>query len=169
MQTQITVSNNLRELVNTNAIVRETINTPPWHMGWFIASGLSSHQTGAALDVSLGRVRDYEFRLAGDFVFMDITNHVIHFMPSEMHELSPQAVVFARAISINSADSIRGVPHAETFTSGALALQGYFVDVGFLPLASEWWHFDDPEAMRVARSLGIRGEFFIDTAYSTAP
>ena len=169
LSTQRVVSNNLRDLINVNETVRETINTPPWHIGWFIASGVSSHQRGSALDVSLRRIAEYEIRAAGDFIYKEVIGGSEHFMPSAIHELSPEAVVFSRPVNVGPNTPTDGLPFADTFTSGAMILQNYFLNAGFTPLASEWWHFDDPVANSVAASLGINGDFFIDTVYSRIP
>jgi len=168
LETQRSVSNNLQNLINSNEMVRSAINNPPWHVGWFIASGVSSHQRGAALDVSLAIVDDYELKITGDFIFKNITAFTMHQMPSEMHELSPQAVVFAHPVAAN-ATMLGEVPFADSFTSGAMTLQSYLFEVGFLPLASEWWHFDDFESNSAAAALDITGNFFINTVYSMAP
>jgi len=37
------IVSNLQNLINTNAQVRDAINTPPWHIGWFISTSISSH------------------------------------------------------------------------------------------------------------------------------
>ena len=43
----------LKELKNSNEIVNSGINKNGWSEGWFISQGISNHQRGIAMDVSL--------------------------------------------------------------------------------------------------------------------
>ena len=165
-ETQQNIVNNLRNLMDNNQEVRVAINAPPWGMGWFVSVGLSNHQRGAAVDASLGRVISKEARLSGNFIFFEITEFEEYTMPTLMHELSPQAAVFRNPVSVTTTSAIAGIPLADTITEGAVLLQGYFAEVGFTPLASEWWHFDDREGARIASGLGINGQFFTERIYS---
>ena len=152
-ETQQKVVSNLRYLMNTNEEVNSAINTPPWSINSFIATSISNHQRGAAIDVSLGKVVSLETRASGGFAYIHITESDEYDMPSPMHELSPQA----------AASRI-------TDSSGAARLRGYCVDeVGFRPISSEWWHFNDPEGIQVATRNGIDGAFSAYSIHSMAP
>jgi D-alanyl-D-alanine dipeptidase len=163
---QQSVVSNLNALMDSNSGVRRAINAPPWSLGWFISTGVSNHQRGAAIDVGLGRVTDYEIRTSGSYAYTHITAFERHAMPTPMHELSPLAAAFTRPVPSSCADAWRTAALTSAMTEGAILLQGYLTDAGFTPLASEWWHFNDLEGVRVANDIGIRGEFFISTNYS---
>jgi len=165
--TQRSVVNGMNALMDANSEVRTDITAPPWSLGWFISTGISNHQRGAAIDTSLGRVNAMETRASGEFIFMEITEFEDYVMPTPMHELSPRAAIFSRPMTINSAAELANAPFAETITEGALLMQGYFATVGFMPLASEWWHFNDRASLTAISDFGHNGDFFIDRIYST--
>jgi len=151
-QVQRHIVNSFSELINANADVRRAVNTPPWSINWFISTGISHHQRGAAVDVSLARVDAYEIRFYGDYAYMHITGFVEYEMPTAMHELSPGAAALQRP----------GGRVADTMTEGALMMQELFLRYGFTLLASEWWHFNDPIAVQNANNWGMRGEFLLE-------
>jgi len=167
--TQQSVVSNLQGLMNNNANVRRAINAPPWSLNWFISTGISNHQRGVAFDVGLGRVIAQETRTSGAYIYTHITTHKRHVMPTLMHELSPLAVTFAYPVSSTCPNTWRAATPADSMTEGALLLQGYLTNVGFIPLASEWWHFNDPYGIRIANDARINGEFFTDAVYSKPP
>jgi len=166
---QLIAAENLQQLMNVNATVNRTVNTPPWSMGWFIATSLSNHQRGAAVDASLAVIVSYQQRSTGDFSYILITDHDRYEMPTAMHELSPSAAIFRNPVSTTSPTAWRGVQLLPTVTDGVVLMQGYLTDAGFTPIASEWWHFNDLEGIGVARSIGSRGEFYVSTVYSVVP
>ena len=85
--TQQSVVSNLRVLMDSNARVRSAINTAPWGLSWFIATGTSNHQRGVAIDAGLGRIISYETRTSGMFYYIRITDFERFTMPTPMHEL----------------------------------------------------------------------------------
>jgi len=50
-----------------------------------------------------------------------------------------------------------------------LRLHNLFVNAGFAPLASEWWHFDDTEGRDTIRGNGITGNFYLRNCVSKEP
>jgi D-alanyl-D-alanine dipeptidase len=166
---QQSVVRNLRVLMDSNPAVQRAINTPPWNMSWFIATGTSTHQRGAAIDAGLGRILSSETVISGVYVYLYITAFEEFPMPTPIHELSPSAAAFIRPVSSSSPDAWKTVPFTNTMTEGAILLHGYLTGAGFTPLASEWWHFNDLENTAVAIDLGITGEFFINRTYSRPP
>ena len=157
--TQRRVVAGLQALMSENRTVRSGINTYPWSAGWFIAHGISVHQRGAAIDASLARVIAYEVRtMPGSGVqYRKITQIEYYEMPSQMHDLHPRAASLAHPNRTALAPGI---------TEGAIFLRNYFIDAGFTPIASEWWHFSDARGNQTARSHGMSGEFFTATIYS---
>ena len=167
---QRAVVSGMQGLMNTNPRVRNYIETPPWHLGWFISTGLSNHQRGSSIDASLGRVRSWELRQTGDFIFTHITGFVEYMTPTDMHELSPMASIVDTPINISTTQILRDtVPMRYSVTSGVVSMQNYFAQAGLTPLASEWWHFDHTPSRNAAASMNILGEFYTETIYSVPP
>ncbi|MCL2221205.1 MAG: SH3 domain-containing protein [Oscillospiraceae bacterium] len=164
--TQRLVVENLSALMAENPAVDRGINTPPWSISWFISTGISNHQRGAAVDVSFAFVLERETRVAGRFAYIYITNYEQRIMPTEMHELSALAASLEEPVA---GHAWRDVFTARSMTQGSRLLRTYFTEAGFTPVASEWWHFDDREGSAIARSYGLQGDFFIDSIYSFEP
>ena len=160
--TQQLVVNRLNELMRANTYVRAALNTPPWSPTWFISHGVSHHQRGAAVDVSLARVVDYAIAYTADFLYdyRRILNFVMYPMPTAMHDLHPAAATFTAPGSN---------VFASTMTEGAKLMHGYFTRHGFTPLASEWWHFTDLRGADAARGLYVMGNFFTESILSFPP
>lgn len=159
--TQRDIVNGLDELIRENYYVRTTLNTYPWSPTWFISHGVSSHQRGAAVDASLARVVSYNPNrrfIRGLFhEYREITEYVMHPMPTRVHDLHPRAAAFTGP---------RSYTLTETMTDGAILLQRHFTRYGFSPLASEWWHFNDTQGVELARYLNITGNFYTESIMS---
>jgi len=162
------IAKELKALAAANEEVREGMKPSVWGINWFIAGGLSSHQRGSAIDVSLADVRETVEKTAGDFAYVRVESYFLHSMPSPIHELSAVSVVFAYPVS-SSLTGWVGVPLSEGMKESAAAqkLQKYCTDAGLTPLASEWWHFDDLYSnKRVANS---NGNYYLTENYSLPP
>ena len=159
----------LEELMESNEEVDNAINDGPWNINWFIATSLSNHQRGVAIDASLGKILSYEVKQIGESPYIGITEFEEYSMPTSMHELSPLAAALVKPVSSRSRDAWREIPLSDTMTPGAVLLQNYFDEAGFTPLASEWWHFNDLEGAIVSTDLGIVGSFFIEGILSVLP
>ena len=172
-QTQQRAVDGMRELMEHSYVARTNINNSGWSLTWFVSTGLSNHQRGAAIDISIGTVRNYEYRRVGDFIYRHILEHRAHIMPSRMHELSPWAAIFDAPRTATLAQIINGtVPLTENARlPGVEALHQAIAGAGtaFTPLASEWWHFNHTASITSANAMGMRGEFFVETVYSWAP
>ena len=166
---QVNIRSTLQALMNDNAAVHNGINTGGWRMSWFISTSVSTHQMGAAVDASLVRIIDYEVRTTGGYAYKVITSYEDYPMPTTVHELSAQAVVLRHGVQWNRTTGWGNVPFADTMTEGAKALHYIFVNAGFIPLASEWWHFDDMDARNAIRGRGINGNFHIKNSASEEP
>lgn len=124
-------------LYNTNAEVKQNINTLidngksyGWGQSWFLAQGTSTHNTGAALDVTL----------------VDIETREEIAMQSPMHELSTLSCKYTSGSSNE---------FVSTMTEDAINLDLIFTEAGMTGLASEWWHFQDNSGY--SRILGKTG------------
>jgi len=164
--TQRNIVQNMETLLASNDDVRKALTTPPWELSWFVHTGISNHQLGVAFDVSLGRVISQEIKTVGGIDYTAVT-YELYDMPTVIHELSPSSSIFQSTFIIESRYEWREVPFADTATDGTLRLIDYFDSAGFTPLASEWWHFNDLDGMKSANEIGIMGDFFTETTYST--
>ena len=160
---------NLRFLYETDPVVRAGISTPPWNIRWFLARSPYNHQRGTAIDVSLGRIDHYEIRVTGDYAFINISGYTAFPMQTPMHELSIAAVVFRTPAHARSLTAWRDAEFAETATPGTILLHRYLTDAGLIPLASEWWHFNDLVHTDFAVEVNITGEFVTERSYSRPP
>ena len=167
-QTQTAVAQALQALAAENETVRAGIDTEPWSIGWFIAAGVSNHQQGYAVDVSLARVIATSAETCGPYAYTRVTGYEELAMPTAMHELSAAAASLAEPVASRDPDAWRQADPAPAMTEGALLLQSYCVAAGLTPLASEWWHFNDLDRLAVVDS-SWRGEFALAENVSRAP
>ena len=158
--TQMAVVNGLAQLANVDPEVNAGLSTSPWSMDWFIAAGVSGHQRGYALDVSMVKAHAAETRYTGLYPYLYVTGYEDYEMPTAMHELSIAAIS-----SLSPSDS----QLSETMTEPAIALRNYFISSGLSPLASEWWHFEDPAAMQAASANPSDGKYSVTECLSRVP
>ena len=159
-ETQIAVANAMTQMARVDPEVKAGISTPPWSIDWFIATGVANHQQGYALDVSMVKVYETGINYVGSYPYLRATNFEEYAMPTAMHELSMAA---ASTISPSSSQL------SETMNEPAIALRGHFTASGLSPLASEWWHFNDFDAMRIASSNPSDGKYYITECLSRQP
>ena len=159
----------LRELIENNEAVDEAINAGPWNISWFMATTISNHQRGAAVDASLGKILSFEIIRAGEVFFAKKVTYEEYDMPTDMHELSPLAISLTSPVTSRDRDAWREIPDAATMTPGAVLLRSYFDKAKLTPIASEWWHFNDLDGVEAAKEIDIAGVFFIDEILSASP
>ena len=157
-QTQIAVAEALSALAETDETVRAGIASEPWSINWFIATGVSTHQQGCAVDVSLARVTAVEEDTCGPYVYTRVAAYEELEMPTAMHELSSAAASLTRPVASTNLTAWQEVKPAASMTEAALALGSYCTAAGLTPLASEWWHFNDLDRLVVADE-SWRGDF----------
>lgn len=167
-QTQLAVSNALETLAAENEQVRAGIATAPWSIGWFIATGVSNHQQGYAVDMSLARVKESAVEICGPYTYTHVTNWEELEMPTVIHELSAAAASLSRPVASSDLTAWRQVGSTSTMTEGALLLRDYCVAAGLTPLASEWWHFNDLDRLMLVEN-SWRGEFTLSENASRIP
>lgn len=108
-----------------------------WGKGWFLAQGLSSHNTGAAIDVTLC-----------DNATKEECN-----MPTNMHELSTKAIKYFCSYYPKTSDY-----YSKEMTKDAERLDRYMTNAGMTTLASEWWHFQEQDGyIRIANATNLKG------------
>ena len=168
-ETQMKVSSSLSKLMESNKEVNLGITTPPWNKSWFIATQLSNHQRGVALDVSLVKVKDKEYKYCGSYAYFVISEYEEYKMPTPMHELSRAAATFTTPVSSKSKTAWKSATLSPTMTSGAKKLQNYFTSHDLTPLASEWWHFDDLDAKEMTKNNSSNGKYYLKECLSEVP
>ena len=155
---------------NANPHIKANLSTPQWNISWFVASGISNHQRGYAVDASLAKVLIQEYAKTGSYHYKQITRADYYEMPTPIHELSIESIVYTRPVQIESLDAWRTAEYSEGMQNNLPArnLQKYFTDAGFTPLASEWWHFNDLHTLFGITNL-CGGDFEIKDCFSIPP
>lgn len=169
MDTQKAVCDNLKELEASESAVRNGIVGSGWSENWFIAQGISNHQRGYAMDVTLVEVKETEICTSGNYAYVNVSKYEEVQMPTKIHELSDASIALAYGVKSSSATAWKDVPLANTMNDVAIRLQNYCVNAGFTPLASEWWHFNDLDAKNNAGGSLSDGEYFLQTNLSVIP
>ena len=168
-EVQMKVSASLTKLMESNEEVKLGITTTPWDKTWFIATQLSNHQRGVALDVSLAKVKDKEYKYCGSYAYFIVSKYEEYEMPTQMHELSSAAARFTSPVSSKSKTAWKSAKLAPTMTSASIKLQNYFTSHDLIPLASEWWHFDDLDAREMTKNNSSNGRYYLTECLSEVP
>ena len=126
------IAQKLSDLYSRDSIVKNGIDFSTgesgtqynWGQGWFLAQGLSTHNVGSAIDVTLYK----------------LSNNSEVIMPTAMHELSTAAIKY---YSPEAPKDSTGYSTGMKNNEDARRLDNYMTSVGMGTLASEWWHFQD--------------------------
>ncbi len=169
LDVQRSVSTQLAELRKENSTVRVGIDASPWGIAWFIANNISTHQLGAAMDVSLAKISTITWRKCGEYLYRQITGYELCQMPTDMHELSVAAVSMEQPVNSSSPTAWKNIKPAPSMTDAALRLRDYCTNAGLSPLASEWWHFNDLETKVAIGNMFVSDVFYINSCYSKIP
>jgi D-alanyl-D-alanine dipeptidase len=159
----------LTNLAAADPEVMAGINTYPWDTNWFIATNVSNHQMGYAIDVTLAKITEQQEIVIGDYAATAITGYTEYTMPTTIHELSMASATFTGPVKSSSPTAWRQATLADTMNEAAILLQRYSTEAGLTPLASEWWHFNDLDARFATEGNSSRGEYLLDATISEAP
>ncbi|WP_107994731.1 SH3 domain-containing protein [Trichococcus paludicola] len=159
----------LTNLAATDPEVMAGINTYPWDTNWFIATNVSNHQMGYAIDVTLAKITEQQEIIVGDYAATAITGYTEYTMPTTIHELSMASATFTGPVKSSSPTAWLQSTLADTMNEAAILLQRYCTDAGLTPLASEWWHFNDLDARFATEGNSSKGEYLLDATMSEAP
>ena len=159
----------LTNLAATDPEVMAGINTYPWDTNWFIATNISNHQMGYAIDVTLAKITEQQEIVIGDYAATAITGYTEYTMPTTIHELSMASATFTGPVKSSSPTAWLQATLADTMNEAAILLQRYCTDAGLTPLASEWWHFNDLDARFATEDNSSKGEYLLDATMSEAP
>ncbi len=180
---QSAVRDGLSSLIDNDSTVAADMKKASgmgYGQSWFISGGTSGHQAGLSVDMTLAKGDPeelYEYNLDG-VTYRKYEVWTEYDMPSAMHELSSDAVRFQKPASSTAMPSNLEDWTADFASSeGAKRLQKYCTDAGLIPLASEWWHFNDPNLAIImakgqyAKSVPIHtaGNYIFESAPSVCP
>ncbi len=168
-EVQMNVSSALTNLMNSDEEINNLINTKPWDKTWFIATVLSNHQRGIAMDVSLVKVKSAKYDSCGNYNYVKVDDFEEYKMPTAMHELSSLAATFTSPVSSKSKTAWKNAKYASSMNLPAKNLQKYCTNNGLCPLASEWWHFNDLDAREAVGNKDGKGKFYIKEVLSAIP
>ncbi|MFZ2370308.1 MAG: SH3 domain-containing protein, partial [Trichococcus flocculiformis] len=156
----------LTTLAAADPEVMAGINTHPWDTNWFIATSISNHQMGYAIDVTLAKITEQQEFVIGDYTATAVTGYTEYTMPTTIHELSMASATFTGPVKSSSPTAWLQANLADTMNEAAILLQRYCTDAGLTPLASEWWHFNDLDARFATEDNSSKGEYLLDATMS---
>lgn len=159
----------LTTLAAADPEVMAGINTHPWDTNWFIATSVSNHQMGYAIDVTLAKITEQQEIVIGDYAATAITGYTEYTMPTTIHELSMASATFTGPVKSSSPTAWLQATLADTMNEAAILLQRYSTEAGLTPLASEWWHFNDLDARFATEGNSSKGEYLLKATMSVAP
>lgn len=168
-ETQKKIVDNLWQLIHSELIVEERLTKNGWSLDWFVNTGVSNHQRGIAIDASLGKVDKIENKYMDSYIYQVVTAYTEYEMPTIIHDLSLEAVTFKQPVASRSKTEWINAELSDLMNEQAKLLQYYFTSVGFTPLASEWWHFNDLDSYDFMKSIGNHGEYSIESLKSKTP
>jgi D-alanyl-D-alanine dipeptidase len=166
---QMTIVRALRKLASENKTVMAGISTPPWTLSWFASTKLSNHQRGGAIDVSLAKVVKSEPAVSGAYGYTRVTEERRLTMPTPIHELSMTSAAFSGPVNSKSRTAWRQAAPASAMNDAAIRLQTYCAKAGLTPLASEWWHFNDLDALDLTSANPSTGGYTLSKCLSASP
>lgn len=169
MDVQLDIAATLKALYDSDTKVKTGIDTAPWNISWFIANRPSTHQMGCAVDTSLAKVTEVEYRRCGDYRYPVVTGYTPCTMPTPIHELSAAAISLSKPVNSYSLTAWKSIAPASSMTEDALRLRDFCTGAGLSPLASEWWHFNDLEVKGIVGERYTTDPFYLDTCLSEIP
>lgn len=163
------VRESLMALIEENEEVEEGVTEAPWSIGWFIHSSISNHNRGAAVDLTLAQVNEVSEKVVGDFVVREVTDFSTYEMHTPFHELSVHSALFEEPISSMDREGWRELNYHPDVVDASKRMVNYMVEAGFTPLASEWWHFNDLDALEALGPDAGIGDFDITRSLNSQP
>ncbi|MCD7954550.1 MAG: SH3 domain-containing protein [Lachnospiraceae bacterium] len=183
------IAEKFSELYYSNLVVQENVDscTQPdgnmyeWGIRWFLAQSVSTHNTGAAIDVTLCEYEaeneaeneigyeaenEAENEVGYEAEYDAVSSEYVELsMQTAMHELSTDAIKYYSG-------SVEKAPenYADTMNDNAILLDHIFsggdygeysfISTGMTSLASEWWHFQDNDTHRRVKEFASSGMDF---------
>ncbi len=160
--TQMKMVDNMCRLLETEPEIEASLMT--WGLSYFIATNISNHQRGIAVDLTLAKVLGTETRTTGEYSYEVVSAYEEYEMPTAIHDLNLDAT--SMAYPVPSTYPWEEVPLSKNMNQWSIILRDYCTTVGFSPLSSEWWHFND-------YTIGLHsdnvGRYFLDELVSVSP
>lgn len=80
---------------------------------------------------------------------------------SSIHELSMASATFTGPVNALSKTAWQNVVLIDTMNDSSITLQRYCTIAGLTPVGSEWWHFNDIDAMNEIVSNSSDGDYLL--------
>lgn len=168
-EVQLKVVIELEKLIKITPELKKYVSNEMWGLDWFIFRGISNHQQGYAFDVTLGKIGYLVKTKFLSYFFYEITEYEEYIMPTLLHDLSVNSVRFTSPVSSKSLTHWKTAVFSDLMNENAKLLQKYNTDANLVPLASEWWHFNDVESYLDIKNSGGKGDFLIKNIVSRKP
>ncbi|MGG5315909.1 SH3 domain-containing protein [Enterococcus sp. AZ072] len=167
---QLNVANQLMQLAQATPEIMAGIASQPWQIDWFISTKVSNHQVGYAIDVTVAKIDTSKQKKVGKYLITEVENSTEYPMHTAMHELSTQSAIYTQPVAANDRTAWQSAVANPNNSGNVALLQHYLITIGGLtPLASEWWHFNDLDALDVLQNQKGNGDFVLSSTYSEIP
>lgn len=108
-------------------------------------------------------------RIIGPYLTKKVVQFEEYIMPTPIHELSMASATFTGPVNALSKTAWQNAFLTDSMNDSSIALQRYCTIAGLTPLASEWWHFNDIDAMNEIVNKSSDGNYLLSDIYSEAP
>ncbi len=167
LSVQLQVAEAVKNLASENPLVLQGITQPPWSINWFISTQVSNHQVGYTIDVSLAKVTVFSEEKYGKHRVRTVSRYEEYAMHTNIHELSVRSAIFTAPVTVLSPTAWQQGVLTPEVNQFELLLQKYATSSGLTPLASEWWHFNDLDALNLLAGNTGNGDYVLTETKST--
>lgn len=166
---QLFINKQLSNLAEENETVAAGLKEEPWSMHWFIHSGISNHQRGVAVDLTLAQIERLEETVIGDFLVPNIVDYTEYEMHTPVFELSIASVMLEWPVAARDRTAWQDIPVREGISEHALRLREVMFEADMIPIASEWWHFNDVDMLEEFEEDMGNGDFYLEKLFNRKP
>lgn len=166
---QVLVNEKLTALAEENEEVREGLTEEPWSMNWFINTGVSNHQRGLAVDLTLARVNERDEKVIDQYIVPNVVDYEVYEMYSPIFELSTASAMLIRPIAARNRTGWQDIPYHDHVNEEAIRLERYMFEADMIPIPSEWWHFNDIDVLEAYEEELGSGEFQLENLLNNVP
>ncbi|EXJ23416.1 hypothetical protein ADIAL_1120 [Alkalibacterium sp. AK22] len=166
---QVLVNEKLTALAEENDEVREGLTEEPWSMNWFINTGVSNHQRGLAVDLTLARVNERDEKVIDQYIVPHIIDYTVYEMYSPIFELSTASAMLIRPIAARNRTGWQDIPYHDYVNEEAIRLESYMFEADMIPIPSEWWHFNDIDVLEAYEGELGSGGFQLENLLNAVP
>lgn len=166
---QLFINEQMTQLAKENEQVSQGLQEEPWTMHWFIHSGISNHQRGVAVDLTLAQVEEIQEETIGDFLILSILRYTEYEMHTPVFELSTASVMLEWPVAARDRTAWQQVPVREVVSEYAVHLREIMFAADMIPIASEWWHFNDIDMLEEHENEMGNGDFYLEKLFNRVP